>query len=189
MKWCKIILILTLTITLGGCKPQGDIYQRINSTYMNLESYYAKCSAKVTGNKTENTYDFEVFSKDDGNIKIIFNPNSIEIDIQNDALTLKNPMIDHTITLDGEGADYPNFIINTFFKNYFAGEEASIVVSGFPKGNYTELECTIPSGNDYASSQKLYIDNDTLFPVSLKTFNSKGDTVIDVDFLEFSKDK
>ena len=119
MKWCKIILILTLMITLSGCNsPQGDIYQRINNTYMNLGSYYAKCSAKVYGNKTENTYDFEVFSKGANDIKIIFNPNNTEIDIKKDGVTLKNSMIDHSITLDGEGADYPNFIINTFFKNY-----------------------------------------------------------------------
>ncbi len=186
MKWCKIILILTLMITLVGCNtPQGDIYQRINNTYMNLGSYYTKCSAKVYGNKTENTYDFEVYYKSPDKLKMIFLPNNVEIVINGDTASLNNKLIGHTIHLDGEGGDYPNFIINTFFKNYFVGESSSAQVSAFPKGEHTILECGLPEGNEYACTQKLCIDNDTSLPVSLKTFNAKGDVVIDVEFLGF----
>lgn len=188
MKVSKIFtMIFALMIMLGGCaKPQGDIYQRINKQYSNLNSYYAKCTAKVTGNKTENTYDFEVFYKSPDKIKLLFSPNNIGIVINGNETHLENKLIGHTIHLDGEGADYPNFIINTFFKNYFVGESASVDVSSFPKGNYTYLECELPEGNDYACTQKLCIDNDTTHPVSLTTYNAKGDAVIEVEFIEFS---
>lgn len=187
MKWCKIILTLTLMITLSGCNtPKGDIYQRINKTYIELGSYHAKCSAKVTGNKTENTYDFEVFYESPDNLKMTFLPSNIEILIKGDELSMENKLINHSIHLNAENGDYPNFIINTFFKNYFVGETASAEVSSFPSGNHTVLECELSNKNDYASRQKLIIDNNTLYPISLKTFNAKGDVVIDVKFLEFS---
>lgn len=182
-----VIMIFALMITLSGCgKLHGDIYQRINKEYANLSSYYAKCTAKVSGNKTENTYEFEVFYKSPDKIKLIFSPNNVGITINGDEVLLENKLIGHAIHLDGKGADYPNFIINTFFKNYFVGETASVDVSTFPKGNHTILECELPEGNDYACTQKLCINSDTAYPVSLTTFNAKGDAVIEVEFLEFS---
>lgn len=174
-------------ITLSGCgTSQGDIYQMINKTYMDLGSYHAKCLAKVKGNKTENTYDFEVFYKSSDNIKINFSPNNVEILIKGDEICMENKLINHSIHLNAENGDYPNFLINTFFKNYFTGETSSAEVSSFPNSNHTTLECELANKTDYATTQKLIIDNKTLHPISLKTFNAKGDVVIDVDFIEFS---
>ena len=187
MKWCRIILILTLTIILAGCDaPGGDIYQRINNTYVSLDSYHAKCSAKVIGNKTENTYDFEVIYQSPDNLKMIFSPNNVEILIKGDEVCMENKLINHSIHLNAENGDYPNFIINTFFKNYFTGETASAEVSSFPKGNHTTLECELSSKTDYTTRQKLIIDNKSLHPLSLKTFNARGDIAVEVDFIEFS---
>ncbi len=188
MKVSKIIiLVFALMITLCGCGTQnGDIYQQINKQYSDITSYHAKCTAKVTGNRTKNTYDFEVYYKSPDRIKLIFSPNDVEIVMADDQTRLENKLIGHTIHLDAEGADYPNFIINTFFKNYFVGETASVDVSSFPAGNHTYLECELPQGNDYACTQRLCIDNSTLHPVSLTTCNSKGDAVIEVEFTEFS---
>ena len=187
MKTARImVVIFALTITLVGCKvSKADIYQRINKIYMEPASYTAKCSAKVIGNKTENTYEFEVSYQSPDSIKMSFLPNNVEILINSDKASLNNKLIGHTIHLNSESGDYPNFIINTFFKNYFMGETSSAEVSAFPKGEHTILECEISEGNDYAYKQRLCIDNDTCFPVSLKTLNSKGDVVIDVEFLEF----
>lgn len=187
MKAKILLLIFALMITLSGCgTPQGDIHQRINKTYMEPQSYHAKCIAKVTGNKTENTYDFEVFYESPDNLKMTFSPNNVEILIKGDEVCMENKLINHTIHLNAENGDYPNFLINTFFKNYFTGETASAKVSSFPNSNHTTLECELADKTDYATRQKLTIDNKTLHPISLKTFNARGDVMIDVDFIEFS---
>ncbi len=187
-KTCRLfLLLLTLMMTLSGCiTSEKDIYQRINEKYSSLNSYYAKCEATVWGNKTKNKYEFEVYFKSPDMLKLDYITNGIEILMQSDKVVLKNPGINHTIELNGENCDYINFLINAFFENYYVGETGSVNVASRPISNYTLLECELASGNDYARSQKLYIDNKTTHPKRLLTLDAKGDVVIEVEFTEFN---
>ena len=64
-------------------------------------------------------------------------------------------------------------------------EEVSIAVSKTDESRCTVLEAVIPGENKFTSTEKLWIDNETITPVKLVIYDSEGKEKYVVEYNEF----
>ena len=180
-KICKATALLLLIATLAGCtNTQDTIHERIHKKYYDMPSYTATCSVTVSSNKTRNTYDVSVwYDRESDRYRIDYDNMSIILGDAN-AQIKKGDTVMSAPTDDS----YMIMLPNAFFKSYYEGENAWISASVANAGQ-TVLECEIVNPPKFASSMKLWIDNKTLLPRTMKVYDKDDNEKINVEYNEF----
>ena len=191
-----VALAVILTITTISCSLQRDvdIHTRIYRKYSNVRSFSAEIEVTVTVERTTNTYQMRQYYKSDMFREDILSPENLAgttyIFAGGTMLVIPPDNNDDIQFKDiPETRNYT--FLPEFFSRYFNAEaEVSSINTELTDiaedDNVTVLEIQLDGNNIYRASQKLWIDNQTLKPIRLETFDVNGTSLITVTFTEFN---
>ncbi len=177
-KFLAVFLALTISVLcLSSCTANSfsdsdmDIYEKIHKYYNKMESYSARLNFTVISNKTQNEYvatqkalgndKFWIEVKDEKNnlsLTTILNGTKAKLLSDESSLSVAVPTKDILSLL----------FVNSFFDNYYASEETSLLVNSLNGGNFTTLETELSVENSKAKYITLSINNKTLSPEKIE---------------------
>lgn len=181
------VMCTLFTACFGGkSTPMEKIQKRLNE----MEGY--KCTAALTRitNKGETVYSIEQYCKMSGEYKLVITePDKLK---GNYTVYDGSKICQYSASAGGKViADAPEaqarneLFLSCFVKNYMQSEEVSVDVAVMDEGKCTVLEASIPGGNKFTASEKLWIDNETLDPVRLTIYDTDGKERYIIDYKSF----
>lgn len=179
-KALAVLCTAILAITLAGCSFNKDIHQKIHDKFYMMKDYTAECTLTVVSQKSKTDYDFVCnFKSTDNSYEIVYD--DIIVNILKDSAKISKG--DAVLDIPVKNEDMLIFI-NTFFKNYYDGEESVQKTSGTENAGSTLLECCVLNTENAETKMKLWIDNKTVKPQRMQVMN--GDNVkLEVGFKKF----
>lgn len=182
-KWFLPIMGAVLCImALGGCQKSENslsTMEKIQNQLNSMESYQCSATLKRTSNKGENTYETNQSYKSTGEYKLeLTAPENVAGNytvFDGKSICQFNPKVGGKVIIDVPDSQPRNeLFLGQFIKNYMQSENVSIDVSKMDDSKCTVLEAVIPGGNKYLSTEKLWVDNETLKPVQFVIYDSEG---------------
>lgn len=179
---CVCLILLTLILALTGCSTKEEnMHEKIHAKFYDMPSYEAECILTVTSNKTKNQYPFTCYYNstldkyriDYPDKSVILSKDSAEI-ISNSSIS--KVAVDNTHML---------MFINTFFKNYYTGENASVKTIADDSSGYTVLDCEIRNADKFASKMQLHIKNNDVSPYLMTIYDNDGKETMNITFNNF----
>lgn len=183
---CGIVILIALVTSLCACGNSSEnMHEKIHSKFYDMPSYTAQCRMTVTSNKTKNDYEF-VSTYDSSLDRFRIDYPDVSVLLTNtDARIVRG---DSVVNIPSKEADMLMFV-NTFFKSYYVGENASIDASSNTDTGYTLLETELVNPTRYGHSMKLWIRNKDVTPHNMKVYDKEGNETISVVFEKFEINK
>lgn len=164
--------------------------EKVHNKLMSLESYMSDSEVEFVSNKNSTKYSTIQYAKNDGKYRIeVTAPNTVKGNITiSDGINIYqyNPRLGSilNIAIKDDQAQGEVFV-TTFLKNYLESKNVSVSASNFDDGMYTVLEATVPLSHQYLTTQKLFVNNETLEPVKLVVCDSDDMERIVVTYTNF----
>ena len=195
---CAVIITLAAAM-LAGCgiwrkqadtKVEPNAYARIQKALTEMQSYKSSASVEYISNKGSNVYDVMQACRTTGEYRVeVIGPESVSGNVTiSDGVTIYqfNQNISGKVSVGvKENQERSEIFVTSFVRNYLSSQEVSVSVSNFGEGKCTVLEAIVPGEHPYLSSEKLWVDNETLKPVKLCIYDPDGSERIVVVFKTF----
>ncbi len=177
------ILTITLLCSCGAASGGHDVYSKIFKMYNSLSSFTAEGTMVVVSNLTESEYPFrqyyaapDKYRTDFADMICIYADGSIYLKSAAGAQAIENYA----------AADRNYIFVTEFFREYFGSELAASAAYGGDEDGYTLLSVTCGGANAYRAEQRLWIDNSTLLPYKLETYDADKNPVLTIEFERFT---
>ena len=195
---CAVIITLAAAM-LAGCgiwrkqadtKVEPNAYARIQKALTEMRSYKSSASVEYISNKGSNIYDVLQSCRSTGEYRVeVTSPESVSGNVTiSDGVTIYqfNQKVSGKVSVGvKENQERSEIFVTSFVRNYLSSQEVSVSVSNFGEGKCTVLEAIVPGEHPYLSSEKLWVDNETLKPVKLCIYDPDGSERIVVTFKTF----
>ena len=191
-KGMMAVLAMILMMSAAGCGSKivsHDIYSEIYKRYNDLKSYTAEAEVTVISNSTSKQYTMRQYYTADGKYKLeILQP-------QNIAGTSYTFVGGEVYLNSSFGAqerleqyipgDRDCLFVPDFFAEYYKSEDNTVTSASDISGAQTKLTSLLSGNNRYRFEQSLWVDNKTLLPSRMETYDVNGDMVLQVVFTDF----
>lgn len=193
-KFLSVCMSLILIAILAACTAKGgevmSDMERIQKQFLEMNNYACIATVEHISKRGTKSYETKQYYKKTGEYRLeMLAPENIKGIIttyNGKTICQYNPNVENKIRKDLESSEYVDeMFLGAFIKNYLKSEETSIAVSKFDKSKCTVLEAVIPGEHKYLSTEKLWIDNETLLPKQLVIYDKDGDERIRVTYGEF----
>lgn len=176
----------------GGGPADIDVsaYERIQEALMNMRTYQAQATVKYISNKNTNEYTTVQQARITGEYRIeVIGPSDVAGNVTIfDGTTIYqfNPNVSDRIVIGNrEAPERSEIFLTSFMRNYLISKEVSLAVGDFGEGRATIFEATVPGTHPYMSTQRLWVDNETLKPLQLVIYDPDGVERIVVTYISF----
>ncbi len=196
-KFIAILMICAAIFSFTSCKksesPKDETLsdmERIQKQLLTMENYACISTVEHISDNNTKTYEMKQYYKKTGEYRLeMIEPESVKgIITVYDGKTISqyNPRIKGEIKKDIEPSIYVDeMFLGAFVKNYFKSEDTVVTTSKFDASKCTILETTIPGEHKYLSTEKLWVDNETLIPKQLIIYDVDGKERVKVTYGEF----
>lgn len=189
----SVAVITVLSVFFASCgfvKSSETPMEKIQQTLNSMEGYY--CTANLTrfSKDSEKKFGIKQYYKMSGEYRMeMTSPDDVAGNYtvyDGKTVCQYNPRVEGKIIKDvPENKARNELFLGCFIKNYMQSEEVSIAVSKTDESRCTVLEAVIPGENKFTSTEKLWIDNETITPVKLVIYDSEGKEKYVVEYNEF----
>lgn len=183
-------VIFALIFSSGCSLKKLTPMEEVQKNLLEMENY--KCEAELVriSNKGEEKYDIAQYYKNTGQYRLeILSPESIAGNYtvyDGENIYQYNKMMDSRIISDSPKESHNNeLFLGSFIKNYMDSEDVAVATGSFDASQCLILEAVIPGPNRYLSSEKLWIDENTLKPVKFIIYDSDGNERYILTYTEF----
>lgn len=191
----KISLVLMIICLFTGCgKMKGyNVYEKVYSTYKNMESYSAEVEVTSYSNNSENKYSLiqqykapdkqrcEYVAEVGGSNITVINGNAGKL-ISGDTMA--------EIGLDEAAVKEKNYLmLNTFFEIYYSSEETAVKTNGNDNSGTIRLSAQTGSSNPYRNKIELLVDSQTMKPLKMTVYDDKNKPSLCVEYKSFELNK
>ena len=194
VKKCGIVIVFLFCISfiLSGCeKSEENTMEKIQKQLTEMES--CKCTASLTrfSNKGEKTYEVKQLCKTDGKYRLeITSPERMKGNFtvfDGEEILQYNARTGETFNLSvPEAKNGDELFFCSFVKNYLQSENVvADTAVNLDESRCTMLEAVIPGGNRYVSTEKVWIDNETLKPLKFIIYDIDGNERYAITYNEF----
>ena len=184
-------LCVVLTAFFGGCTAKDvSPQEKINTALKEMTSYEAVAVLTRFGGGGEKEYTVRQCWQNDGKYRLeILSPDKYKGNytvFNGEEICQYNPSVKDSMIHNVPQSEARNqLFVGEFVKNYFTSENVSCAVANFDESKCTVIEAVIPGGNKYTSSEKLWIDNETIKPVKLVIYDREEQEKYILEFSEF----
>jgi len=198
MLFRRLGIFFVLIAMLAGCgilpKKVDDVplnaYAKIQKALTEMQSYRSNATVKYISNKGSNEYDVMQACRITGEYRVeVVGPENVAGNVTlSDGITIYqyNQNISGKVSVGvKENQERSEIFVTSFVRNYLGSQEVSVSVGNFEEGKCTVLEAIVPGEHPYLSSEKLWVDNETLKPVKLCIYDPDGSERIVVTFKTF----
>lgn len=186
------VLAVILMMSVVGCGTKytsHDVYSEIYERYNNMKSYMAEAEITVVSNSTSKQYTVRQYYTNDGKYKMeILQPQNIagtNYVFSGGNVYLNSSFGARTVLEQYIPGDKDYLFIPDFFAQYYKGEENTVTSVSDLSGAQTKLTSLLSGSNRYRFEQSLWVDNKTLLPSRLETYDINGDMTLCVVFTDF----
>ncbi len=183
-KGAAVLLMAALLVNLAGCFGRGTAaeataYEKIQKMLVDLTSYRCRATVEYKANKGSNTYETMQHGRATGEYRVeVTGPErvagSVTCSDGGHIYQYSSKVNGRVSLLVKETQERSEIFLTSFIKNYLTSQEVSISVANMEEGQCTVLEAAIPGSHPYLSTEKLWVDNETLTPVKLVIYDPDG---------------
>ncbi len=193
-KFLSVCISLILIAILAACTAKGgevmSDMEKIQKQFLEMKNYACIATVEHISKRGTKSYETKQYYKKTGEYRLeMLAPENIKGIIttyNGKTICQYNPNVESKIRKDLESSEYVDeMFLGAFIENYLKSEETSIAVSKFDKAKCTILEAVIPGNHKYLSTEKLWVDNETLLPKQLVIYDKDGSERIRVTYGEF----
>jgi len=172
-------------------RVDATTYERIHRQLMSMENFAAQATVTYISNNNTHTYETLQFARTTGEYRIeVTAPENVAGNttvFDGNTISQFNPQIGgHVSQTTIESPERLEILLTSFVRNFITGQDASVMAAAMNDGTATTvLEAAMPGNHPYMSSQRLWMDNDTLKPVQLIIYDQNGTERIIVIFNAF----
>lgn len=192
MKYWRIVVLVALLLLLSGCKQSTneEIYYKIQKKLNTIESYQCIAKIQVNNQGQETEYVFQQTFKAPNQYRLeVLAPEGLKgnLTIYNGKTAwLKHPSINQTWKIDNfQQSQEQLMFIGYFLKNYISSKESDYEVEEVEGEKYLVMETSIPGGNYYFASQKLWVRTKDALPLKLLIYDEKKNIRFKVYYSDF----
>lgn len=186
----KLILILII-LTMTACVKSQNQYPTIQDKLMAMTSYQTDCNIIYISNKGQREYTTKQTAANDGRYRIeTQNPQEYKDNVivyDGKMVWHYNPNLkDNKISINPpDKAARREIILFSFIENYVKSKDVSLTTASLNESMCTVLEAKLPGNNEFMSTEKLWIDNETQTPQKLIIYDSNNKERIVAEFTNF----
>lgn len=192
MKRCiAAITAAVLLISLcTSCSESGhSLYKEIYKRYSSIESFYSEAEITVENARSKNKYRVrQRYDAPNVYTLAVDEPEDIAGSgyiFRGEQTVLKSGFGDEIVMTSFDPETKNCFFISDFFAAYYEGEASSAVCSEGISGGKVSLECSLDASDGTQLRQTLVLDEETLLPIKLVTYDANGKARVTVSFKSF----
>jgi outer membrane lipoprotein-sorting protein len=192
----KILSVLffgLLSVSLFcSCAPKTEGYADVQQKLTAMKSYKTNADITYISNKSENKFSTVQRAESGGRYRIDTTApseyNGSVIVYDGKMIWQYNPLAkDNKINVSAsDKSERVELLLFNFVKNMNTdSDKTASVVKSEDRGKYTVLEADLPGDSQFLSTEKLWVNNDTMLPEKLIIYNIDGDEKIVEIFDDF----
>lgn len=194
-KILSLFLSFSLLFTIAACsreEPMTEL-ESIQKQLAEMEGY--TCTATLTRNshKGEQTYETKQYYKSTGEYRLeLTAPENVAGNytiFDGERICQYNPKLDSSIIKDVPESQHRNeLFLGQFIANYMQSEGVSVETAALDESRCIVLEAIIPGNDSALSSEKLWVDRESLLPVRFVIYDTNGEERYKMDYTSFEFD-
>lgn len=189
----SFLFSMGLVLAVAACsrgEPMTEL-ESIQKELAEMEGY--ACTATLTriSDQGEKTYETKQYYKSTGEYRLeLTAPENVAGNytvFDGKRICQHNPKLDSSIIKDVPESQQRNeLFLGQFVQNYMQSEGVSVETAALDESKCIVLEAFIPGGDPALSSEKLWVDRETLLPVRFVIYDAAGKERYTMDYHEFT---
>ena len=194
-KYLSLFLSFSLLFTIAACSREEPLseLESIQKHLAEMEGYTCTATLTRTNDRGEQTYETKQYCKSTGEYRLeLTAPENVAGNytvFDGERICQYNPRLDSSIIRDIPESQHRNeLFLSQFIQNYMQSEGVSVETAALDESRCSVLEAIIP-GNDAAlTSEKLWVDRESLLPVRFVIYDAEGEERYSMDYSSFEFD-
>lgn len=192
-KILSLILSFSLVFTIAACshkEPMTEL-ESIQKQLAEMDGYTCTVTLTRTNNRGQQTYETKQYYKSTGEYRLeLTAPENVAGNytiFDGKRICQYNPRLDSSIIKDAPASQHRNeLFLGQFIANYMQSEGVSVETAALDESRCIVLEAVIPGNDGDLSSEKLWVDRETLLPVRFVIYNADGEERYRTDYSTFT---
>lgn len=191
-KGIAMLMACALAFSLSACgkgEPMSEL-EAIQKELAEMEGYSCTAELTRTSNKGQNTYGTKQYYKSTGEYRMeLTSPESAAGNytvFDGQRICQYNPKLEKSIVKDVPESQHRNeLFLGQFVKNYMQSEGVTVEAAALDDAKCAVLEAVIPGNDASVSTEKLWVDRETLLPVRFVIYDAQGQERYRMDYSDF----
>ncbi|WP_458408335.1 LolA family protein [Anaerotignum sp.] len=191
----SLFLSFSLLFSIVACSKEEPMteLESIQKQLAEMEGYTCTATLTRTGNRIEQTYETKQYCKSTGEYRLeLLAPENVAGNytiFDGEHICQYNPKLDSSIIKDVPESQHRNeLFLNQFIANYMQSEGVSVETAALEESRCIVLEAVIPGNDADLSTEKLWVDRESLLPVRFVIYNADGEERYKMDYTSFEFD-
>ena len=191
-KGVAMLLACALAFGLSACGKgeQMSEMEAIQKQLMEMEGYSCTAELTRTSNKGQNTYGTKQYYKSTGEYRMeLTSPESAAGNYTvfgGQQVCQYNSRLGRSLVKDVPESQHRNeLFLGQFVKNYMQSEGVTVEAAALDEAKCAVLEAVIPGSDTSVSTEKLWVDRETLLPVRFVIYDAEGEERYRMDYSDF----
>lgn len=189
----SLFLSFALLFGIAACSQEEPLteLEAIQKQLAEMEGY--TCTATLTrhSHKGEQTYETKQYYKSTGEYRLeLTAPESVAGNytvFDGKHICQYNPKLDSSIIKNVPESQHRNeLFLGQFISNYMQSEGVGVEAAALDESRCIVLEAVIPGNDDGLSTEKLWVDRETLLPVRFVIYDGEGKERYKTDYTSFT---
>lgn len=188
----SFLLSIGLIFTVAACNREEPLteLESIQKQLAEMEGYACTATLTRTCDKGEKTYETKQYYKSTGEYRLeLTAPENVAGNytvFDGERICQYNPKLDSSIIKDVPESQQRNeLFLGQFVQNYMQSEGVSVETAALDESKCVVLEAVIPGNDPAVSTEKLWVDRETLLPVRFVIYDANGKERYQMDYHEF----
>lgn len=191
-KILSLFLSFTLLFSIAACSREEPMTELESIQKQLAEMVGYTCTATLTraSHKGDQTYETKQYYKSTGEYRLeLTAPENVAGNytiFDGERICQYNPRLDSSIIKDVPESQHRNeLFLGQFIANYMQSEGVSVEAASLDESRCIVLEAVIPGNDPDVSTEKLWVDRETLLPVRFVIFDDDGEKRYQMDYTSF----
>ena len=194
-KILSLFLSFTLLFTIAACsrkEPMTEL-EAIQKELAEMKGYTCTATLTRTSHKGTQTYETRQYYKSTGEYRLeLTAPEHVAGNytiFDGTRICQYNPKLDSSIIKDVPESQHRNeLFLGQFMANYMQSEGVSVETAALDESRCIVLEAVIPGNDSALSTEKLWVDRESLLPVRFVIYDTDGKERYRMDYTSFQFD-
>ena len=192
-KFLSLFLSFSLLFTIAACsqnEPLSEL-ESIQKQLAEMEGYTCTATLTRTNERGTQTYETKQYCKATGEYRLeLLAPENVAGNytiFDGDRICQYNPRLDSSVIKDVPESQHRNeLFLSQFISNYMQSEGVSVETAALDESRCIVLEAIIPGNDSALSSEKLWVDRETLLPVRFVIYNADEKECYKTEYTSFT---
>ncbi len=189
----SFLLSMGLVFAVAACSREGSLteLESIQKQLAEMDGYACTATLTRTSEKGEKVYETKQYYKSTGEYRLeLTAPENVAGNytvFDGERICQHNPKLDSSIIKNVPESQQRNeLFLGQFVQNYMQSEGVSVETAALDESKCVILEAVIPGGDPAISTEKLWVDRETLLPVRFIIYDASGKERYQMDYHEFT---